>query len=95
MTSTTVGTGLFQTLDVVQNVSAQVVLNLHFRKHGSEVEDLLVGELTDTACWVDVEAGQETAGSVWTNSEEALEGFLFRQFALVDLLRAQSEIAAH
>lgn len=88
MTSTTVGTSLFQTLDVVKDISAQVVLNLHFRKHGSEVEDLLVGELTDTACWVDVEAGEETAGSVWANSEETLERFLFRPFALVDLLRA-------
>ena len=88
MTSTTVGTSLFQTLDVVQDISAQVVLNLHFREHGSEVEDLLVGKLTDTACWVDVEAGEETAGSVRANSEEALERFLFRPFALVDLLRA-------
>jgi hypothetical protein len=57
MTTTAVGTGLLQALDVVQNLSSQVILNLHVREHGGQVENLLVGELADTAGRVDVEAG--------------------------------------
>jgi hypothetical protein len=57
MTTTAVGTGLLQALDVVQNLSSQVILNLHVREHGGQVENLLVGELADAAGRVDVEAG--------------------------------------
>jgi hypothetical protein len=76
MTTTAVGTGLLQALDVIQNLSSQVILNLHIRKHGGQVENLLVGELADAAGRVDVEAGQEAGGSVAANSEKGLEGFL-------------------
>jgi hypothetical protein len=76
MTTTTVGTGLLQTLDVIQDLSSQVILNLHIRQHGGQVKNLLVGELADATGWVDVEAGQEAGGSVVADSEEGLEGFL-------------------
>lgn len=59
MTATTVGTSLLQALDIIQNLSAQVVLDLHVGQHGRQVEDLLVGQLADAACRVYVEAGQE------------------------------------
>jgi alpha-L-fucosidase len=77
MTTTAVGTGLLQALDVVQNLSSQVILNLHVRKYGGQVENLLIGELADAAGWMDVEAGQEAGGSVAANAEKGLEGFLF------------------
>lgn len=77
MTTTTVGTGLLQALDVIQDLSSQVILNLHIRQHGGQVEDLLVGELADAAGRVDVEAGQEAGGGVVADSEESLEGFLY------------------
>lgn len=76
MATTAVGTGLLQTLDIIQDLSSQVILNLHIRQHGGQVEDLLVGELADAAGRVDVEAGQEAGGGVVANAEEGLEGFL-------------------
>lgn len=76
MATTAVGTGLLQTLDIIQDLSSQVILNLHIRQHGGQVEDLLVGELADAAGWVDVEAGQEAGGGVVANAEKGLEGFL-------------------
>lgn len=77
MTTTTVGTGLLQALDVIQDLSSQVIFNLHIRQHGSQVEDLFIGELADAAGRVDIEAGQEAGGGVITDSEEGLERFLF------------------
>lgn len=59
MATTTVGTSLLQALNVIQNLSTQVVLNLHVGQDGGQVEDLLVGQLADAAGRVDVEAGQE------------------------------------
>lgn len=76
MTTTAVGTGLLQALDVVQDLSSQVILNLHVRKHGGQVQNLLVGELADAAGRVDIEAGKEAGGSVAANSEKGFEGFL-------------------
>lgn len=76
MTSAAVGSGLFHALDIVQNFSAQIVLNFHIGQHSCEVEDLLVGQLADAAGRVDVEAGHEAAGAVVANSEEGLEGLL-------------------
>lgn len=76
MTSAAVSSSLFHALDIVQNFSAQIVLNFHIRQHGCEVEDLLVGQLADAAGRVDVEAGHEAAGAVVANSEEGLEGLL-------------------
>lgn len=76
MTSAAVSSGLFHALDIVQNFSAQIVLNFHIGQHGCEVEDLLVGQLADAAGRVDVEAGHEAAGAVVANSEEGLEGLL-------------------
>lgn len=79
MTSAAVSSSLLHTLDVIQNFSAQVVLNLHFRQHGCEVEDLLVGQLADAAGRVDVEPGHETSRSVVANSKEGLERFLWHE----------------
>lgn len=59
MASATVGTSLLQALDIVQDFSSQVILNLHIGEHGGQVEDLLVRQLADAAGRVDVEAGQE------------------------------------
>jgi len=76
MAPTTVGTSLLQALDVIQNLSAQIILNLHVGEDGGQVENLLVGQLTDAAGRVDVEAGQEARGGVVADSEEGLERFL-------------------
>lgn len=76
MTSAAVSSGLFHALNIVQNFSAQIVLDFHIGQHGCEVEDLLVGQLADAAGRVDVEAGHEAAGAVVANSEEGLEGLL-------------------
>jgi hypothetical protein len=57
MTTATVCSGLLQTLDIVQNLSAQIILNLHVRQDGSHVKNLLVGQFADSAGRVDVEAG--------------------------------------
>lgn len=76
MTSAAVSSGLLHALDIIQNFSAQVVLDFHIGQHGCEVEDLLVGQLADAAGRVDVEAGHEAAGTVVANSEEGLEGLL-------------------
>lgn len=95
VTSTAVGSGLFQPLDVVQDFSAQVVLNLHLRKHGREVQDLLVGELTNTACGVDVEAGHDTVGGEISNSEEALKGFLLEELRISRSIGCSSPVASH
>lgn len=78
MTSAAVSSGLFHALDIVQNFSAQIVLDFHIGQHGCEVEDLLVGQLADAAGRVDVETGHEAAGAVGANSEEGLERFLLR-----------------
>lgn len=57
MATTAVCTSLLQTLDIVEDLSAEIVLDLHVGENGSEVEDLFVGEFSDAAGWVDVETG--------------------------------------
>lgn len=59
MASTTVRSGLFQTLNIIQDFSPQVIFNLHIGENRSQIEYLLVGQLADSAGWVDVEAGEE------------------------------------
>jgi hypothetical protein len=76
MTSAAVSSGLFHALDIVQNFSAQIVLDFHLRQYSREVENLLVGQLADAAGRVDVEAGHKAGGAVVANSEEGLEGLL-------------------
>lgn len=76
MATTTVGTSLLQALDIIQNLSAQVIFNLHIGQNGGQVEDLLVGQLADAAGWVDVEAGQEAGGGVAADAKKGLERFL-------------------
>lgn len=78
MTSAAVSSGFFHALDIVQDFSAQIVLNFHIGQHGCEVKDLLVGQLADAAGRVNVEAGHEAAGAVAADSEEGLKGFLLR-----------------
>lgn len=70
-------TRLLQPLDIIQILSAEVILDLHFGKRGGDIEDLLVGELADFACRVDMEAGEEARGGVVADAEEGFEGFLF------------------
>lgn len=77
MATTTVGTCLLQALDIIQDLSAEIVLNLHIRQHSSQVKNLLVGQLADAAGWVDVEAGKKARRGVISDSEESLKGFLF------------------
>lgn len=72
MTSAAVGTSLLQALDIVQDFSSQVILNLHIGEHGGQVEDLLVRQLANAAGRVDVEAGQEARGGVGSDPEESL-----------------------
>lgn len=76
MATTPVCSGLLKTLDIIQNLSAQVVLDLHIRQDGSQVKNLLVGQLTDAAGWVDVEAGKKARGGVVADAEEGLERLL-------------------
>lgn len=78
MTTTPIGSSLLQALDIIQNFSAEIVFDFHVGKDGCQVEDLLVGQLANAASRVDVEAGQKTRGSVVSNAEERLEGFLQR-----------------
>lgn len=78
MATTPVCSGLFQTLDIVQNFSAKIVLDLHVGQDGCQVKDLLVGQLADAAGRVDIETSQETRGGVGPNAEERLEGFLWK-----------------
>lgn len=77
MATTTVGTCLLQAFDIIEHVSAQVVLDLHIRKHGGQIKDLLVGQLADAAGRVDVEAGEESGRGIVTDAEEGLKGFLY------------------
>ena len=76
MTPTTVGSRLLQTLDVIEVLSAKVVLNLHIGQGGRDIEDLLVRQVANLACWVDVEAGKKTGRGQVTDAEEGLERFL-------------------
>jgi hypothetical protein len=43
MAPATVSTSLLQALDIIQDLPAQVILDLHVRQHGGQVENLLVG----------------------------------------------------
>lgn len=91
MSSTAVSSSLLQALDIIQHLSSQVILDLHIRQHGGQVEDLLVRQLADAAGRVDVEAGQEAGGGMVADSEESLEGFLFvYQVSLGQLIAAMA-----
>lgn len=70
MTTATVGSGLLQALDIIHNLSAQIILNLHVRQDGGHVKNLLVGQLADSAGRVDVEAGEEAGGGMVADTEE-------------------------
>lgn len=65
-----------QPLDVVEDLPAEVVLDLHLGQRGRDVEHLLVGQLADLAGRVDVEAGEEARRGVRADAEEGFEGFL-------------------
>lgn len=70
MAPTTVCSRLLQALDIIENLSSEIILDLHIRQHSREVEDLLVRQLADAAGRVDVEAGQEAGGGVVADSEK-------------------------
>lgn len=70
MTTTAVGTGFLQSFDIVDDLSAEVVLDLHVGQGGRDIKDLLVAQFADLACWMDVEAGEEARGGVVTDAEE-------------------------
>lgn len=76
MTSTTVCAALLQPLDVVEDISAEVVLDFHVGQGSREVKDLLVGQFADLACRVDMESSEELRGGLVSDSEETLERFL-------------------
>ena len=57
MSSTPVRTRLLQAFDIIQVLSAKVVLDFHLGQSGRDVEDLLVCKLADFTRGVDVEAG--------------------------------------
>lgn len=83
MTSPAVSTRLLQTLDIIEDLSPEIVLDFHVGEGGGDVEDLLVGELADFAGWVDVEAGEEAGRGVVADAEEGFEGFLYMDMSLV------------
>lgn len=56
MSSTPVRTRLLQAFDIIQVLSAKVVLDFHLGQSGRDVEDLLVCQFADFACGVDVKA---------------------------------------
>lgn len=76
LTTTSVRPRLLQPLDIIQILSAEVILDLHVGKRGRDIEDLLVGQLADLAGRVDVEAGEQMGGCIPANAEEGFEGFL-------------------
>lgn len=76
MTPATICAAFLQTFNVIEDLSPQVVFDLHIRESGRDIEDLLVRQLADLACWVDVEAGKEARGRVVSDTEEGLERFL-------------------
>lgn len=58
----TIRARVLQPLDVIQNLTAQIVLNLHFRERRGEIEDLLVGQLADFASGMDMEPSHQARG---------------------------------
>ena len=76
MTPTAVSTRLLQPLDVIKVLSPEVVLNLHVGQGGRDIKNLLVAQVSNLACRMDVKAGKETGRSKITNTEEGLERFL-------------------
>lgn len=80
MTPATVCSSLLQALDIIENISTEIILNLHIRQYSGQVENLLVGQLADATGWVDVETGQETGRGVVANTEEGLKRFLLQMF---------------
>lgn len=65
-----------QTLDITDDGTAQVVVDLHCRKVGVEVEKLLVVELADGGTLVDVELAHDKPRHVGPDAIEGLERFL-------------------
>lgn len=63
-----------ETLNILQHLSPQVVLDLHAVERGVELEDLCLREFTDAGGVVEVEAGHEAGGGEGTDAEEGLEG---------------------
>lgn len=76
MTPTTVRPRLLHSLDIIQHLSPEIILDIHLGKHGREIEDLLVGELAHSAGRVDVKAREEARGDIVADPEEGLDGFL-------------------
>lgn len=73
----TVCSDILKPLDVVEDFSAEIVLDLHLRKSCGKVEDLLISQFPDFAGVMDVKARHETGGDAGTNAEERLEGLLY------------------
>lgn len=73
----TVRSNIPKPLDVVEDLPAEIVLDLHLRESCGKVEDLLVSQFPDFAGFVDVKARHEPGGDGGTNAEESLEGLLY------------------
>ena len=52
-------THISQSPDIILHLPPQVRLERHIRHRGVQVEDLLLLQLADFGCWVDVEARHE------------------------------------
>ena len=65
-----------QPRDIIPHLPPQVVLDLHGRQLGRDVEDRLIFEGADARGGVDVEAREHVAGYLRADAVEVLEGFL-------------------
>jgi hypothetical protein len=77
MSPSTVRPRIPQPLDVVEDLSAEVIFDFHLRESRSKVEDLLIRQFPDLSRWMDVKAREETGGDGGTNAKERLDGLLY------------------
>ena len=62
-----------QSLDIVQHLPPLVVLDLHARQLGRQLQQLLVGQLADLGPLVDVVFGHDLGGDDGADAEEGGE----------------------
>lgn len=61
---------VLESADVIQDLAAQVILDLHVRQRRGHVEDLSVGQLADGGRGMDVVARHEPVAGVLADAEE-------------------------
>lgn len=62
-----------QSLDIVLQLSSQIVLQRHRTQFAGHIVDLLIGEISDARGFVDVEAGHEALADFGTDAIEGAE----------------------